>query len=95
MIPPPVADGMLTVDFDDLALELDDGTVKHVGTPTTAAVKLYHVEAASARAFGDRQVKLAFEDGEGNEVEIALDSGDVAALAEDLERHRDGECHGE
>lgn len=80
---------MLTVDFEDLTLELDDGTVKHVGTPTTAAVKLYHVESASARAFGDRQVKLAFDDGEGNEVEIALDSDAVEALAADIDRHRD------
>ena len=86
---------MLTVDFDDLTLELQDGTVKHVGTPTTAAIKLYHVESASARAFGDRQVKLVFDDDEGNEVEVALGDDDAEALGDDLKRLRDDTSDGE
>jgi hypothetical protein len=73
---------MLTLSIDDLMLELEDGAVKHVGPKTTGAtVKLYHVESAEARAFGDRQCKLAFADGEGNEVEVALDTDDAADLA--------------
>ena len=81
---------MLTVQFDDLMLELEDGAVKHVGPKTTAAtVKLYHVADAEARAFGDSQVKLAFADDEGNEVEVALDPDAVEALAADIEALRE------
>lgn len=81
---------MLTVQFDDLMLELEDGAVKHVGPKTTAAtVKLYHVEDCEARAFGDSQVKFAFADGEGNEVEVALDPGAAEKVAADVERLRE------
>lgn len=76
---------MLTLSIEDLLLELEEGAVKHVGPKTTGAtVKLYHVEETDAREFGDRQVKLAFEDGEGNEVEIALDTDVALGLADDL-----------
>jgi hypothetical protein len=81
---------MLTLDLDDLTLELQDGTVKHVGASDTAAtVKLYHVESAEARAFGDSQVRLAFDDGEGNEVEVALDPQTVESLADGVESLRE------
>lgn len=81
---------MLTVQFDDLMLELEDGAVKHVGPKTTAAtVKLYHVADAEARAFGDSQVKLAFADDEGNEVEVALDPDAAEDLAADVEALRE------
>jgi hypothetical protein len=81
---------MLTVQFDDLMLELEDGAVKHVGPKTQAAtVKLYHVADAEARAFGDSQVKLAFADAEGNEVEVALDPDAVERIVADVERLRD------
>ncbi|MFC6989097.1 hypothetical protein ACFQJD_10965 [Haloplanus sp. GCM10025708] len=77
---------MLTIDVDDFAFELKDGTVKHVGASTTSAtVKLYHATAATARQFGDSQVKLAFDDEEGNEVEIALDPEQVSSLVEAVE----------
>ncbi len=80
---------MLTLDLDDFMIELEDGTVKHVGTTGTAAtVKLYHVADASAREFGDSQVKLTFADGEGNEVEVALDPDVVESIADDIERMR-------
>lgn len=73
---------MLTLAIDDLMLELEDGTVKHVGTKTKAAtVKLYHVDTAEARAFGDDQCKLAFADDEGNKVEVALDLDAADELA--------------
>lgn len=83
---------MLTLAIDDLMLEIEDGAVKHVGPKTTdATVKLYHVETAEARAFGDQQCKLAFEDGEGNEVEVALDTGAAADLATALGEVSDDE----
>ncbi|MFC6726146.1 hypothetical protein ACFQE1_17610 [Halobium palmae] len=81
---------MLTLDLDDFMVELEEGTVKHVGTTnTSAAVKLYHAEAVEARAFGDSQVKLAFDDGEGNEVEVALDPDHVESLVADVEALRE------
>lgn len=81
---------MLTIDLDDFMVELEEGTVKHVGAPTTSATaKLYHVEEAEARAFGDSQVKLGFDDGEGNEVEIALDPEQARTIAETLDELRE------
>ncbi|WP_129116505.1 hypothetical protein [Halegenticoccus tardaugens] len=80
---------MLTLDLDDFMFELQDGTIKHVGAPTTAATaKLYHVERAEARAFGDSQVKLAFADDEGNEIEVALDPDAANSVVSDVERLR-------
>ncbi|AEN05275.1 hypothetical protein [Halolamina sp.] len=77
---------MLTLAIDDLMLELEDGAVKHVGPKTTGAtVKLYHVTASEASAFGDKQCKLAFADDEGNEVEVALDLEAAGELASELE----------
>lgn len=76
---------MLTLDLDDLMVELKEGTVKHVGAPNTAATaKLYDVEGVDVRAFGDERVKLAFDDGEGNEVEVALFPAEVDALSTGL-----------
>lgn len=81
---------MLTLQFDDLMLELEDGAVKHVGPKTQAAsVKLYHVDDAEARAFGDSQVKFTFADDEGNEVEVALDPESAAKVAADVDRLRE------
>ncbi|MFB6146926.1 MAG: hypothetical protein ABEJ08_04495 [Halobacteriaceae archaeon] len=79
---------MLTVELDDFVLELDEGTIKHVGPSTKhGTAKLFDVEAATAREFGDRRLKLVFEDGEGNEVQAALfpeEAGDLADQIEDL-----------
>jgi hypothetical protein len=77
---------VLTLSIEDLLVELEDGAVKHVGPKTTdATVKLYHVEAAEAREFGDRQLKLAFADGEGNEIEVALDHDAARELADGVD----------
>jgi hypothetical protein len=79
---------MLTLDLSDFVVELDEGTVKHVGTKTKGAtVKLYHVTESEARAFGDR-VKFVFDDGEGNHVEVALDPAQVETLLTDVEELR-------
>ncbi|MFB6068806.1 MAG: hypothetical protein ABEJ90_02650 [Halobacterium sp.] len=81
---------MLTIDIDDFAFELQDGTIKHVGASTTGAtVKLYHATAATAREFGDSQVKFAFDDEEGNEVEVALDPEQVSSLVAAVEELRE------
>jgi hypothetical protein len=83
---------MLTLDLSDFMIELDEGTVKHVGTKTKGAtVKLYHVTESEARAFGDR-VKFVFDDGEGNHVEVALDPEQVTAILSDVDDlHDDGQ----
>ena len=77
---------MLTIELSEFMIELKDGAIKNVGPPNKdATVKLYNVERAHAREFGDKRVKLEFEDGEGNEIEVALFPEQVRALAEDIE----------
>jgi hypothetical protein len=81
-----VAGDVLTLDLDGLMVELKEGTVKHVGASNTSATaKLYDVEGVDVRAFGDERVKLTFEDGEGNEVEVALFPEEAGAIADGLE----------
>ena len=60
---------MLTLNIDEFMLELKDGALKNVGPANKSAeAKLFDVASAETRAFGDKRVKLVFEDGEGNEV---------------------------
>jgi len=76
---------MLALDLKNVAVEFEEGSLKHVGAPTTSAtVKLYHLSGVEARAFGDERVKIAAEDGEGNDVEIALAPEDLHGLRADL-----------
>jgi hypothetical protein len=64
---------MLSLDLGEFMFELKEGAIKHVGPSNTeATAKLYDVEAVEVREFGDKRVKLAFEDEDGNEVEVAL-----------------------
>ena len=80
---PPV---MLNLAIEDFNVELKDGALSNVGPPTkSASVKLYDVQSAGAREFGDKRVKLAFADGDGNEVEVALFPEDVRAIVSDVE----------
>lgn len=77
---------MIALSISDFHVEVKDGSVKNVGPATkTASAKLFDVGAAEARAFGDKRVKLAFEDEEGNEVEVALFPEAASAIREDLE----------
>lgn len=77
---------MLSLDLADFMIELKDGAVKNMGAPTkTATVKLYDVASVETREFGDEQVKLAFEDEEGNTVEVALFPEQARAVARGLE----------
>jgi NADPH-dependent ferric siderophore reductase len=77
---------MLSVDFERLMFELKEGAIKHVGpSDRTATVKLYDVEGVEVREFGDKRVKLAFTDEDGNEVEVALFPEDARAVGRRLE----------
>jgi hypothetical protein len=77
---------MLTLDLDDFTFELKDGAIKHVGPSNrTATAKLYEVEGVEVREFGDERVKLAFEDGDGSEFEIALGPEQASEVARGIE----------
>jgi len=80
---------MLSLQLEDFMVELKDGSIKNVGPANKSATsKLYDVESIDVREFGDKRVKLGFEDEDGNEVEIALfpeDASDVARGIELLE----------
>ncbi len=77
---------MLSLDLDRFMFELKDGALKHVGPSNRAATaKLYDVEGVEVREFGDKRVKLAFEDEDGNEVEVALFPEDAREVARGLE----------
>lgn len=82
--------GMLTLDLGEFAFELKEGAVKHVGASNrSATAKLYDVETVEARAFGDDRVKLGFEDGDGNVVEVALSPAEAVEVAEAIEDLRE------
>jgi hypothetical protein len=77
---------MLALAIEDFHVELKDGSLSNVGPPTkSATAKLFDVEAAEAREFGDKRVKLVFADDEGNEVQVALFPGDVRSVVADVE----------
>ncbi|WP_436932386.1 hypothetical protein [Halosimplex halobium] len=81
---------MLTLDFEEFAFELKDGAVKHVGpSNSSATAKLYDVEGVEVREFGDKRVKLAFADEDGNEVEVALFPEAAAEVARGIEALED------
>jgi len=78
---------MLTLDIDDFMLELKDGAFKNVGPSNKqATVKLYDVEGVDVREYGDKRVKLTFEDEQGSEIEVALFPEQAMAVREGLER---------
>jgi hypothetical protein len=77
---------MFTLDIDRFIFELKDGVLEHVGSSDkSATAKLYDVESAEARAFGDERVKLACEDDSGNEIEVALDPEMARQIASDID----------
>jgi len=78
---------MITLSLSDFTLELKEGVVKHVGPSNkTASAKLYDVEAAEAREFGDDRVKLVFEDEAGSVVHVALPPQTARDLASDVDQ---------
>ncbi len=81
---------MLNLNLDSFMIELKDGSIKNVGpTNKSASAKLFGVETAQARAFGDSQVKIVATDGEGNELQIALDPEQAEAIVDDIESLRE------
>jgi hypothetical protein len=81
---------MLNLNLDRFMLEFTEGTVRNVGpTDKAATAKLFDVETAEFREFGDRRVKLVATDGEGNEVQVALAPEQIEKLTADVERLRE------
>jgi hypothetical protein len=77
---------MLNLDLDEMTFEFKDGAIKHVGPSNKAGTaKLYNVEGVEVREFGDKRVKLAFEDEDDNLVEIALFPEELTALTDGIE----------
>ena len=76
---------MLALDLESFMIELKEGVIKNVGPANkSATAKLYDVEAATAREFGDKRVKLVFEDDGANEVHVSLFPEQVRAIQDDL-----------
>jgi hypothetical protein len=81
---------MLNLNLDSFMIELKDGSIKNVGpTNKSASAKLFDVESAEARAFGDSQVKIVATDASGNEVQIALSPDAAKAVVDDIESLRE------
>ncbi|WP_137288788.1 hypothetical protein [Natronorubrum halophilum] len=81
---------MLTVTLEDFMVELNDGSIKNVGpTNKSATVKMFDVESAEARAFGDKRVKLVFEDEDGSEIQVSLFPEDVRKIVDDVDALED------
>ncbi|MDR9430999.1 MAG: hypothetical protein RI568_09945 [Natronomonas sp.] len=81
---------MLNLNLDSFMVELKDGSIKNVGpTNKSASAKLFDVESAEARAFGDGQVKIVATDASGNEVQIALSPDAAEAVVDDIESLRE------
>lgn len=77
---------MLNLNLDDFMVEFKDGSIKNVGPPTkSATAKLFDVDEATAREFGDSQVKIVAEDGEGNEIQIAMFPEQAEVIADEIE----------
>ncbi|WP_435154729.1 hypothetical protein [Haladaptatus sp. DFWS20] len=81
---------MLNLRMDNFMVELKNGSLKNVGpTNKKGTAKLFDVESAEAREFGDKRVKLVFEDEEGNEVQVSLFPEHVRKIAGEIEKLED------
>lgn len=81
---------MLNLTFENWNVELKEGAVKNVGpTNKAATAKLFDVESVEVREFGDKRIKLAFDDDEGNEVEVALFPEQAREIARGVEMLED------
>lgn len=64
---------VLNLNLEKFMIELKEGSIQNVGPADKGATaKLFDIEGLEVREFGDKRVKLAFDDGEGNEIEVAL-----------------------
>ncbi|GAB3669159.1 hypothetical protein [Halopiger thermotolerans] len=76
---------MLALTLEDFMVELNEGSIKNVGPKNkSATVKLFDVESAEAREFGDKRVKLVFEDEDENEIQVSLFPEQVRELADGI-----------
>ena len=76
---------MLALDLESFMIELKEGVIKNVGPSNkSATAKLYDVQSATAREFGDKRIKLVFEDDGGNEVHVALFPEQIRKIQADL-----------
>lgn len=81
---------MLALTLEEFMVELNDGSIKNVGPKNKAATaKLFDVEDVEAREFGDKRVKLVFEDEDDNEIQVSLFPEDVQQLAADIQELED------
>lgn len=81
---------MLNLNLESFMIELKDGSIANVGpTNKSASAKLFDVESAEAREFGDSQVKIVAEDADGNEIQIALSPAEAVSVAADIETLRE------
>lgn len=81
---------MLQLQLSDFLVELKDGSIQNVGAPNkTGTAKLFNVEHTEVREFGDKRVKLVFEDDDGNEVQVALFPAAVRDIETDIEALQD------
>jgi hypothetical protein len=81
---------MLNLNVENFMVELAEGSLKNVGpTNKSATAKMFDVEYAEAREFGDKRIKLVFEDGEGNEVQVALFPEDARSILTDIRAMED------
>ncbi|WP_247002134.1 hypothetical protein [Halosolutus gelatinilyticus] len=77
---------MLALTLDEFMVELNEGSIKNVGPKNkSATVKLFDVESAEAREFGDKRVKLVFADEDDNEIQVSLFPDDVRKLVDEIE----------
>ncbi|MWV40373.1 hypothetical protein [Natrialba sp. INN-245] len=77
---------MLALTLEEFMVELNEGSIKNVGpTNKSATVKLFDVEDAEAREFGDKRVKLVFEDEDGNEIQVSLFPDHVRKLVDEID----------
>jgi hypothetical protein len=81
---------MLALTLEEFMVELNEGAIKNVGPNDKAATaKLFDVESAEAREFGDKRIKLVFEDDDDNEIQVSLFPEDVRSLVDDVEALED------
>jgi hypothetical protein len=77
---------MLALTLEEFMVELNDGAIKNVGPNNKAATaKLFDVDSAEAREFGDKRIKLVFEDEDENEIQISLFPDDVRDLVDQID----------
>ncbi len=78
---------MFTVDIDEFMFELKDGAIKHIGASNkSATAKLYDIESAEVREFGDERIKITCEDDSSNTAELALDPDEARHIAREIEK---------